>query len=124
MIRRLLGDQKGVAAIEAALVLPILFLMLAGIMEYSRVLLAQHMLRDLIDEAARRGAVQQLAATEVADSVTTGAALIPGLSDYTVTVQRTEANLNITVDGEVQLFFGTLLPSDLVSFSLVAQYPM
>lgn len=117
-------DQRGVAAIEAALVLPLMLMLLAGIMEYSRVLVAQHMIRDIIDEAVRSGVVQNLGNLAIANIVVTSVDDVPGLGEYDVEVTRSPSALNITISGDFQLYFGDFLPSNIVSFSLASQYPM
>lgn len=117
-------DQRGVAAIEAALVFPLLLMLVAGIMEYSRVLLAQHMIRDILDEAVRSGVVLDLTNLNIASMVAASVDEVPGLGEYDVDVARSPSALSITVSGDFQLFFGDLLPTNVVSFSLVSQYPI
>ncbi|MGE5547800.1 MAG: TadE/TadG family type IV pilus assembly protein [Solirubrobacterales bacterium] len=123
MTRTFRSDQRGVAAIEAALILPVILLMIAGIFEYSRVLLAEHMIRDIIDEAARSGVVKAQSTTAIETSVETQLAQVSGLNAHEVTVTETVTALTVTVDGTMNLFFGDFLPSNLATFSLTARFP-
>lgn len=122
-LRRFLSDRCGVAAIEAALILPIVLLVIAGTIEYSRVLLAQHMIRDIVDEAARTAVVTGQSTLTVENSVDEAVDEVPGVSSFVVDVTST-STFDITVSGTFELFFGDLLPTNVVEFSITAQYPL
>lgn len=121
-LRRFLGDQRGVTAVEAAFVLPVTLVMIAGIIEYSRVLLAEHMIRDIVDEAARTAVVTGQSISAVKTDVEDAVDGVAPISSYTVTVTST-TTFNVTVDGTFDPFFGGLLPESVVDFSVTAQYP-
>lgn len=121
-LRRFLGDQRGVTAVEAAFVLPVTLVMIAGIIEYSRVLLAEHMIRDIVDEAARTAVVTGQAVSTVKNDVEDAVDGVSPISSYTVTVTST-TTLNVTVDGTFDPFFAGLLPEGVVDFTITAQYP-
>ena len=122
-LRRFLRDDRGVTAIEAALLFPVVLVMIAGIAEYSRLLLAHHMLRDIIEEQARTAVVTDLGAGAVEANVDAAVAAVPGVGTTTVDVDVGETLLTITVSGSFRMFFGELLPDSLVDFSLAARYP-
>lgn len=122
-LRRFLGDERGVTAIEAALLFPIILLMFGGIMEYSRLLLAHHMLRDILDEQARTAVVMDLSAQTVADDLDEAVLAVPGIGDADIVVDAGETLLTLTVSGSFQMFFGELLPDSVVDYSLSASFP-
>jgi Flp pilus assembly protein TadG len=57
MIKKKWGDQRGVAAIEFALVLPILLILVFGIIEFSTILYDKAMITNASREGARLGIV-------------------------------------------------------------------
>lgn len=123
-LRRCLRDERGVAAIEAALLFPVILMMIAGIAEYSRLLLAHHMLREILDEQGRAAVVMRLSASDVADSLQTAILSVPGIGAPTVAVDTAEHLLTLTVSGSFQLYFGDLLPDRMVDYSVSARYPL
>ncbi|KRB43864.1 TadE/TadG family type IV pilus assembly protein [Terrabacter sp. Root181] len=79
--------ERGASAVEFAIVLPVLFLVLAGIVDFGRAYFAQIELSNAAREGARAAVVLPLGSTpapttEVAARV---AAALPGISDATVT---------------------------------------
>lgn len=122
-LARFLRDTRGVAAIEAALLFPVLLLMIAGIAEYSRLLLAHHMMRDILDDQGRTAAVRGLSAAEVANNLDAAILTVPGIGTPTIEVDAGAALLTLTVSGNFQLYFGNILPDSLIDFSLSARYP-
>lgn len=63
-------NNKGVAAIEFALILPVLVLLLFGIIEFSLLLYNQHVITNASREGARAGIVQAI--PRVSSSAITG----------------------------------------------------
>lgn len=127
-MRRLLAFLRhngGGAAMEFAMIAPILFALVGGIMEYGRVLFAENSMRAIIDEAARHGVVRNLTEAAVETLVDDAMAEVPGLDEYTVDVTD-GTSLTITVTGTFNLALVDLLPNDLrdvIEFSLTTQYP-
>ncbi|WP_323097583.1 TadE/TadG family type IV pilus assembly protein [Intrasporangium sp. YIM S08009] len=79
--------ERGAAAVEFAIVLPVLFLVIAGIVDFGRAFYAQIELSNAAREGARTAVVLPLGSTpapttEVAARVS---AALPGISDATVT---------------------------------------
>jgi Flp pilus assembly protein TadG len=68
MMSRLLQDRRGAVALEAAFVLPILFAMLLGMMEFGRMTWTSAALNYAVQEAARCASVR---ADVCKDAVTT-----------------------------------------------------
>lgn len=58
MIRRLLSAREGAALVEAALVLPVLLMVLFGLVEYGRMAWTANALNYAVQEAARCGRVR------------------------------------------------------------------
>ena len=121
-ILELLGNERGAAAIEFALILPILMALLGGIFEYGRILFVEQAVRDLIDEAVRRGVITDLSAADVKGEVYAEVAVVPGIGNYTVAVTDGD-DLAVTVVGSFNLVLGEFLPQDMLTFSMTGQFP-
>ena len=121
-VTRLLADCSGVAILEFALIMPLLLMMLAGIFEYSRVLLVEHAVRDIIDERVREGVITDMTASDVETAVEAELAEVPGIENYDVDVTD-GTELAITVTGSFDLVMGGLLPEDAISFEMTTQFP-
>ncbi|MBF0325439.1 TadE/TadG family type IV pilus assembly protein [Magnetospirillum moscoviense] len=123
MKRRLAFDQSGAAAIEFALVLPALLMMMLGVVEFGRALWTQGTLQYAVEEAARYGAVDdQASSTGV---VTRARARMAGLDAAAVTVTATLGASSVTVTASQSLnwLVPGLLPADAVSLSATATHP-
>ncbi len=62
--RRLCHDDSGIAAVEFALVLPILLLLLGGIMQFGSLFFIQNNMTDVARDSARRLAVGELTSAD------------------------------------------------------------
>jgi len=122
-LHRFRSDERGVAAIEAALLFPVILVMIAGIAEYSRLLLAHHMIRDIIDEQGRMAVVMGLSAEEVANNLDAAILTVPGVGTPAIAVDAGGDLMTLTVSGSFQMYFGEILPDRLVDFSLSTRYP-
>lgn len=123
-LARFLRDRRGVAAIEAALILPVVLVMIAGIIEYGRVLIGQHMIRDIVDESARTAAVTGQTQAQVTSAVDGLVATVPALDSYTVSATLTGSAVTVTVTGSFNSFFGDLLPDTVLDFTISSVYPL
>jgi Flp pilus assembly protein TadG len=121
-MRRLLANTRGVAALEFALLFPVLMIMTAGIVEYGRVLFVQQAVRNIIDGAVRRGAVAELTSEAVETQVESALENVSGLNDYAVDVDDGAA-LSVAVSGSFDLFFGEFLPESMINFRVTTQFP-
>jgi Flp pilus assembly protein TadG len=70
MSRRQRSQRRGVAAVEAAIVLPILVVLLLGVWEAGRMIQAQLMLDNAVREGARQAASGQVTNAQVQQTVT------------------------------------------------------
>ena len=98
--------ERGAAAVEFALVLPVLLLLLVGIIEFGRLYNAQIVITNAAREAARTMAI-----TEDAAAATAAAEAVAG--GYTVNVAPgtcvSDAQVTSTVTSQVGLLTGTWL---------------
>jgi Flp pilus assembly protein TadG len=99
---RLGRDQRGVAAVEFAMIAPIFFALLVGIMDVGRYMWTLNTMQYAIDQAVRAGVVQQLPAEDVEDLVTSSLAglnaevdveAVSGASTLSITAETTYAFL-------------------------------
>lgn len=92
--------DRGAAAVEFALVLPVLLLVLCGIVDFGRALHAQVVLT----QAAREGA--RLAALGAPDTVTRTKAAAGALSGVVVDVKTCPAKVTTATDAVVTVTYG------------------
>lgn len=124
LLRRFCHDG-GHAALEFALILPVLLTLIGGIIEYGRVLFAQNAVRAIIDENTRHAVVRALSVAEVENAVDEQVGEVPGIESYEVAVTDGCA-FTVTVSGSFSFIFVGFLPGDLrdaLGFSLTARYP-
>ncbi|MGE4064155.1 MAG: TadE/TadG family type IV pilus assembly protein [Rhodospirillaceae bacterium] len=121
-MRRLHKDTAGVAALEFALIFPVLLVMTAGLTEYGRVLFVQQAVRNIIDETARRAVVTSLTSEDVENAVQSALEEVSGIQEFEVDVDDGAA-LSVAVTGSFALFFGELLPQTMIEFEVTTQFP-
>lgn len=121
-LARLLRANDGVAAVEFALIAPILLLILAGIFEYGRVLMVEQGVRDAMALVVRQAIVENMAASDAQSLLEARLAGIRGIDDYSVAVVDGD-DLSITVNGSFGLVMGGLLPDDVISFEVATSLP-
>lgn len=101
-LKRLCRDCRAATSIEAAFVLPLLFLFVFGIMEFSRALWIQSSLQYAVTAAARCAAVGSAACTNVPSYA---ASQVYGLSipssDFTYTANATCGNSGYATGSQV-----------------------
>lgn len=68
--QRRLKRRRGTAAVEFAIVAPLVFLMLFGMIEFGRMLMVQQILTNASREGARRAIIESSTMTEVTEIVT------------------------------------------------------
>ncbi len=91
------GSDRGAAAVEFALVFPLLVLILIGIVEYGSVFNTQLMLTSAAREGARAMAVTGDAAAARAAVIDAAIGLSPALTAANVTVTPTSCSATTTV---------------------------
>jgi len=93
------GQRRGVAAVEMAIALPLLILLILGLIEYSWLFLTKQALTNSARQGARIGATLDATSDEVRDAVTqsmTSAGL--AASGYSVTI--TPGDITALTPGE------------------------
>jgi Flp pilus assembly protein TadG len=80
MTRRRWRDERGAAAVEFALVFPLLILVLFGVVEYGAVYNAQLLVTGAAREAAREMAVTGDAGSATSAALTAATGLVPALT--------------------------------------------
>src|SRR5437773_1283232 len=79
------GNRRGVAAVEFALVAPVFFVLVFGMIEYGRVVMVQQVLTNAVREGARNGVVDGSTTAGVTSAVN-NYLTSAGLHTATVTV--------------------------------------
>lgn len=110
MLRRKLRDERGVSMVEAALILPVLVLLLFGIVEFGRAFNAQVTLTHAAREGVRDYALDQDVAAATAKAQFAASGLDPGLMVVTATpcVEGEQTQLTIEYPFSYDIpFFGS-----------------
>jgi Flp pilus assembly protein TadG len=93
-LSRLRRDQRGVAAIEFAMIAPIFFGLLVGIIDVGRYMWTLNTIQYAIDQGARAGVVQKLSTEDVTGLVKGSLA---GLNAAAITVDVTDDAASLSV---------------------------
>jgi Flp pilus assembly protein TadG len=105
-IRRRLGhlsrDQRGTAAIEFAMIAPVFFGLLIGIVDVGRYMWTLNTMQYAIDQAVRTGVVQQLLPEDVEEQVKQSLA---GLNTETVEVEALADASTLSITAETTYAF-------------------
>lgn len=124
--------RRGAAAVEMAFVLPIFLMLLLGIVEFGRGMMATQLLQHAAREGARRGALQNSSNTSVTDSVkdfisdsldvadediTVGISIVADPSNGTTGNEISDASRRDLVEIEVEVDYASvsLLPGKWLS---------
>jgi Flp pilus assembly protein TadG len=124
-IQRVLFDQSGALVVEFGLIVPILFLLVFGIVDFGRAYFTLNNLAAAVREGARYGAVLQDPAAKEADikqrvvdfSYTFGGARL-GTPDVSVAINTADTTLHVTAN----YTFRTITP--LVNLIGLSSIPM
>ena len=105
-VRRLLSqlrrDQRGVAAVEFAMIAPLFFGLLVGIIDVGRYMWTLNTIQYAVDQGVRAGVVQQLSIEDVTDLVKNSLA---GLDASAVNVDVTDEAASLSVKAEADYAF-------------------
>ena len=93
-LSQLRRDQRGVAAIEFAMIAPIFFGLLIGIIDVGRYMWTLNTIQYAIDQGVRAGVVQQLSTEDVTSLVKNS---LTGLNASTIAVDVTDDAASLTV---------------------------
>ena len=94
LLSQLRRDQRGVVAVEFAMIAPIFFGLLIGIIDVGRYMWTLNTIQYAIDQGVRAGVVQQLSDQDVTDLVKNSLA---GLKAGAIDVDVTDNGASLTV---------------------------
>lgn len=104
-IGRLVGDQRGVAAVEFGMVAPVFFGLLLGIIDVGRYMWTLNTMQYAIDQAVRTAVVQKITAEDEIQGLVTNALAGLNTGDVTVGVVPDASTLTITADTTYSFLF-------------------
>jgi Flp pilus assembly protein TadG len=114
---RNLANDRGAAAVEFALVLPVLVLLVLGLVEFSRVYNIQISISNAAREGARTMAIENDPAIAQSAAIAAAPSVNPGVTSSQVSVSPADcspgATVTVTITYPVSLmtgFFGTDIP--------------
>jgi Flp pilus assembly protein TadG len=121
-ISRLRRDERGVAAVEFAMIAPIFFGLLIGIIDVGRYMWTLNTIQYAIDQGVRAGVVQQLSTQDVTDFVKTSLA---GLDASAIEVDVTDdaASLSVTAATDYAFLFPISIFMNGTTISLRTEMP-
>lgn len=110
-------DDTGAAAVEFALILPVLMILILGLVEFSLVFNAQISMTNAAREGARYMAIHNNATDATQEAIDAAPSMNPGLSADEVAVSPSACARGVTVtvtiehdQGLVTGFFGDVIP--------------
>lgn len=121
-LARLRDDVRGVAAVEFALILPVLLAILAGLFGFGRALFVEQAVRDLVDQSLRSAVITGATGPALQTNIEDGLAVVPGIGSYSVSVVD-GAQLGVTVTGTMTLGLAEMMPARFLSFTLTGGMP-
>ncbi|MBA4096430.1 MAG: hypothetical protein C0484_06605 [Rhodospirillum sp.] len=121
-LSQLRRDQRGVAAVEFAMIAPIFFGLLIGIMDVGRYMWTLNTIQYAIDQGVRAGVVQQLSTEDVTDLVKGSLA---GLDASAVEVDVTDdaASLSVVAATDYAFLFPISMFMSGTTISLRSEMP-
>lgn len=127
--KRFRSGRSGVAAVEFALVVPVFFLFVFGIIEFGRVVMVQQVLVNASREGARRAVLESATSDSVVDSVTSylqGSSIDVSDSGISITPDPSDvsANEDITVTISVPFSEVSWMPPFMYNGNLSASTTM
>lgn len=103
-IRRLRRDDKGVAAIEFALVAPVFIAMILGVIDIGRYMWTLNSMQYAIDEAIRAGVVRKLSDEEIVQRAK-DALIVAGASSVEIAVASDAEAVTVTANSGYRFLF-------------------
>ncbi|MER8650172.1 TadE/TadG family type IV pilus assembly protein [Mesorhizobium sp. M0586] len=132
IIRRFQGDESGAALVEAALTIPLVLLLSAGVFEFSNILNTRLLLEAGVEDAGRymarcssdwetcKGLAQNLAAN---GAVANGSARVTGWQPTAVAITKAVSLDAVDVATGTQLYLSSKSTVDVVDVSTSYSYP-
>ncbi|MDN5795024.1 MAG: pilus assembly protein [Intrasporangium sp.] len=105
------GAERGAAAVEFALLLPLMFLVIAGIVDFGRAFFTQIELTNAAREGARAAVVSSISAGDIQARAAASAPGIGGLSVDTPTICPASGGGNATVTARATFDWILLQPA-------------
>lgn len=109
--------ERGAAAVEFALILPVLILLVMGLVEFSRVFNIQISLSNAAREGARTMAIHNDAGMAATAAIAAAPSINPAITDGQIAVTpgdcAADDTVEVTIDYDVALmtgFFGATIP--------------
>lgn len=132
--RQRVGRRRGAAAAEFALVLPVFFMIVLGIIELARVFMVVHLLSDAARKGCRTAAVKGSSTADISGIISdllTNESISGSAATITVTVNSASADASTAVSGDrIQVTVSvpasavSVVPSSFVNVTLSGQYVM
>lgn len=123
-------DSVGATAVEFALILPLLIMLVVGTMEVGRLIWVQNALETAVQAGARYGSIHSDATTaEIASKARQSVSLDTAAADFSVTTS-TDANgvdfIAVAVSQKATLMipFTALIAGESVTLTATARFPM
>jgi Flp pilus assembly protein TadG len=123
MIRRLGRDRSGAAAVEFALVLPVLLLLLGGILEFSRLMWTQANLQFAAEEGARYGIAHTEAAADAISAVSRARLSGVETAKVQIMVEVNAAQVTVTANHNFQFVMDGILPFGPLPLTATSRFP-
>jgi Flp pilus assembly protein TadG len=115
-------DQRGVVAVEFAMIAPLFFALLVGIIDVGRYMWTLNTIQYAIDQGIRAGVVQQLSTEDVTDLIKGSlAGLDAGAIDVDVTDDA--ASLSVTAAADYAFLFPISMFTSGTTISLRTEMP-
>ena len=103
-LRALRHDQRGVAAVEFAIIAPMFFALLLSVVDVGRYMWTLNTIQYATDEAVRAGAIQELSVAQIKNRVAEAVAPISS-TDVVVSVTSSSDSLTVTANSTYRFFF-------------------
>ncbi len=114
-MKRLRTLERGAVAVEFALVVPVLLLLLLGVVEFGRMYSTQLQLTSAARESVRVMAVQKQPAAATSAAIAAAPGLRPALSSSNITISPSScsarSDVTVTITYSVRLLSGILADS-------------
>jgi len=121
--RNILAAEGGVAAVEFAIVAPIFFALLLGIIDLSRYMWTLNTVQFAVDDAIRTGVIQELTDNEIQSRVENALKPVDDGS-MAVTVASVSGNVSVLASGNYSFMFPISSFLSQTTISVRSEMPM
>ena len=123
VLRRIGPAEGGVAAVEFALVAPIFFALLIGIIDLGRYVWTVNTVQFAVDDAIRTGVIQKLSDNQIQKAVEKALATVD-TGSMVVTVASSSDDVSVTASGTYSFMFPMSMFLSTASVSVRSEMPM